>query len=252
VLWRKGVPTALGAFRPNAMSDDGTVVIGSGVVGANPRAVLWRNGALTDLPGLGGTETDANAVNDSGTVVGDSALPSGVDHAVAWHRGVPTDLGSVNGLDSFATLITADGTIFGFASKHDGSSKIALEWKDGRPIVLGRFGAGGAQPVAVNARGDVLIQTQTAGQNAVGLRLLRGGKTVSVSVPALGRQGLWAVGLDDEDDVVGYGTTTLRGFVWREGQATLLPADEQPRAVAGGWIAASKPQGGGGLLRLRG
>jgi hypothetical protein len=31
----------------------------------------------------------------------------------------------------------------------------------------------------------------------------------------------------------------------------MLPADEQPRAVAGGWIVASKPQGGGGLLRLR-
>ena len=158
----------------------------------------------------------------------------------------------MNGLDSYATLITADGTIYGFASTHDGSSEIALEWKDGRRIVLGRFGAGGARPVAVNARGDVLIQTQTAAQDAVGLRLLRDGKPIRVTVPALGHQGLWAVGLDDEDDVVGYGTTTLRGFLWRKGHAILLPADEQPRAVAGGWIVASDPGGGGRLLRLRG
>lgn len=251
VLWRKGVPTALGAFTPNAINDDGSVVIGTGNVGRDPHAFVWRNGTLTDLPGLGRTETDANAVNHGGTIVGESALPSGVDHAVAWHHGVPTDLGSVNGLDSFATSITADGTIFGFASTHVGSSAVALEWKGGRLVVLGRFGARGARPVAVNARGDVLIQTQTAGQDAVGLRLLRGGRTIRVTVPALGHQRLWAVGLDDEDDVVGYGTTTLRGFLWRKGHATLLPAEDQPRAVAGGWIAASKPQGGGVLLRLR-
>jgi probable HAF family extracellular repeat protein len=251
VLWRKGVPTALGAFTPNGMNDDGAVVVGTGNVGRDPHAFVWRNGTLTDLPGLGRTETYADAVNRGGTIVGDSALPSGVDHAVAWQRGVPTDLGSVNGLDSFASLITAGGTIFGFASTHDGGSRIALEWKDGRLVVLGRFGAGGAQPVAVNAHGDVLIQTQTAGQSAVGLRLLRGGKTIRIAVSALGHQGLWAVGLDNEDDVVGYGTTTLRGFLWRKGRATMLPADEQPRALAGGWIAASKSQGGGGLLRLR-
>ena len=251
VLWRKGVPTALGAFNPNAMNDDGSVVIGAGNVGGDQHAFVWRNGTLTDLPGLGRTETNAIAVNHGGTIVGESALPSGTDHAVAWQRGVAADLGSVNGLDSFATLITAEGTIFGFASTHVGNSAVALEWKGGRLIVLGRFGAGGARPVAVNAHGDVLIQTQTANQDAVGLRLLRGGKTIRIAVSALGRQRLWAVGLDDEDDVVGYGTTTLRGFLWRKGQATLLPADEQANAVAGGWIAASKPQGGGVLLRLR-
>jgi probable HAF family extracellular repeat protein len=252
VLWRKGVPTALGAFSPNGMSDDGAIVVGTGNVGGNPHAFVWRNGTLTDLPGLGGAETSADAVNRGGTVVGDSALPTGVDRAVAWHRGVPTDLGSVNGLDSVATAITAGGTIFGFASTHNGSSRIALEWKNGRLVVLGRYGAGGAQPVAVNAHGDVLIQTQTAGQDAVGLWLLRDGKTTRIAVPALGLQGLGGVGLDNGDDVVGYGTTTLRGFLWRKGRATLIPADEQPRAVAGGWIVASKPQGGGRLLRLRG
>jgi probable HAF family extracellular repeat protein len=252
VLWRKGVPTALGAFGPNGMNDDGRVVVGTGNVGANPHAYVWRNGTLTELPGLGGTETYADAVSQGGTVVGYSALPSGVDHAVAWHHGMAVDLGSVSGLDSVATLISADGTIFGFASTHDGSSRVALEWKGGCLIVLGRFDAGGARPVAVNAHGDILIQTQTASQDAVGLVLVRNGKTIPVVVPALGHQGLWAVGLDDEDDVVGYGTTTLRGFLWRNGRATLLPPDEQPLAVAGGWIVASKSSGGGVLLRLRG
>lgn len=252
VLWRKGVPTALGTFGPNAMNDNGFVVVGGATVKGDPHAFAWRSGTLTDLPGLGGHETDANAVNDAGTIVGDSQLPSGLGHAVVWHDNEPTDLGSVNGLWSTATLITADGTIFGFASTQDGSDRIALEWEFGRMIVLGRFGAGGAQPVAVNAHGDVLIQTMTANQNIVGLWLLDNGKTIRIAVPALGHQGLQAVGLDDEGDVVGYGARTLRGFLWRNGNATRLPAGEQPRAVAGGWIVASKPSGGAVLLRLRG
>ncbi len=252
VLWRKGVPTVLGEFSPSGMSDDGRIVIGSRIVGGDQHAVAWRNGKVTDLPGLGGAESDASAVNRRGTIVGLSALPSGVEHAVAWRRGVPSDLGSVNGLDSWATLITADGTIFGFASTHVGNSRIALEWKDGRTIVLGRFGAGGAQPNALNARGDILIETQTANQNAVGLLLLRHGKTIRIAVPALGHQPLEAIGLNDQGDIVGYGTETLRGFLWRNGHATLLPADDQPRAVAGDWIVASKSGGGAVLLRLRG
>jgi probable HAF family extracellular repeat protein len=253
VLWRKGVPTALGRFQPNGMSGSGAFVVGQGFRSGDPHAFAWENGTLTDLPGLGGTETRANAVSDSGTIVGQSALPSGVDHAVVWHAGVATDLGSIGNLDSYATLLGRDGTIFGFASTHVGNARNVLEWKRGRLIVLGRFGAGGARPVAVSAHGDLLVQTETADQNAIGLRLLRDGKTIRITVPALGRQTLWAVGLDDEDDVVGYGTTTLRGFLWRNGRATLLPADEQPVAIAGGWIVASKSSSGAALLmRLRG
>jgi probable HAF family extracellular repeat protein len=252
VLWRKGVLTALGVLSPNGMSDDGKVVVGIRNIGADAHAFAWQNGTLSEPPGLGGTETYANAVSDSGTIVGYSALPSGVDHAVVWRDGAATDLGSVGSLDSYATLIGRDGTIFGFASTYVGNSRTALEWKDGRLIDLGRFGSGGAQPIAVNAHGDVLVQTQTASQDAVGLLLVRGGKRIRIVVPTLGHQPLWAVGLDDEGDVVGYGTTTLRGFVWRNGRATLLPPDEQPTAVADGWISASNSGGGGVLLRLRG
>jgi hypothetical protein len=248
VLWRKGVPTALGAFSPEGMSDGGALVVGGGYVGDERHAVAWRKGTLTELPDLGGSDSFATAVNRGGTIVGYSTLPSGVGHAVARHGGAPTDLGSVNGLDSIATSITADGTIYGFASTQSGNSPIALEWKGGRLIVLGRFGAGGAAPVAVNAHGDVLIQTQ----DALGLHLLRQGKTIRITVPALRHQGLWPVGLDDEDNVVGWGTSRDRGFLWRHGHATLLPPDDQPEAVAGGWIVASNPEHGAVLLRLRG
>jgi hypothetical protein len=48
---------------------------------------------------------------------------------------------------------------------------------------------------------------------------------------------------------VGYGRT--RGFLWHDGHATLLPAEESPAAVAGCWVVASKSSGGAVLLRLR-
>jgi probable HAF family extracellular repeat protein len=252
ILWRNGRPTALGALSPSALSADGSAVVGVGYRGRSPQGYVWRRGVLTELQGLGGSETYANAVSaDGATVAGSSALASGVVHAMAWQGTRATDLGSVGKLDSTATLVGPRATIFGFASTHAGETRIAVEWKRGRRIILGRYSAGGAQPVGVNSRGHVLIQTQTAGGDAVGLRLLLPGRTVTVTVPPLGRQGLQAVGLDDGDDVVGYGTKTHRGFLWRDGRVILLPSDAQPRALAGGWIVASRSSGGGLLLRLR-
>jgi uncharacterized membrane protein len=257
VLWRKGVPSALGSFQPNAMSDNGAFVVGVRNTERGSDAVLWREGSLTALPGLGGTQTSAAAVNRYGVVVGSSMLRSAVYRAVVWHRGKPTDLGSVHGLDSYATLITPSGTIFGYASYGAAGPTVVLEWKSGQLIDLGRFGAAGAQPVAVNAQGNALVQTVQSDGTPVGLRLLRGNATIQITVPALGHQSLYGVGLDDEDDVGGYGAATLRGFLWRDSHATLLPAGYQPEfagpnAVAGGWIIASNLSGIGvaALFRL--
>jgi uncharacterized membrane protein len=175
-------------------------------------------------------------VNRSGTVVGSAALPSGGEHAVVWRGGKPTDLGAPNGLDSTATLISAKGTIFGFASQ-GGSVVGALEWKSGKLIDLGSFGAPAAQPIAMNVHGDVLVSTETGDQESIGLWLLRGGKTIPVRVPTLGHQHVYGVGLDNQDDVIGY--APQRGFLWRNGHATLLPQGLTPVAVAGGLIIAS-------------
>src|SRR5262249_28542332 len=131
VLWRRGVPWALGTFQPTAMSSTGEFVVGGAA-----HAFLWRRGTVTRLPGLGGTASQANGVNRSGTVVGSSELPSGGEHAVVWRSGKPTDLGAPDGLDSTATLISAKGTIYGFASQVGGSVTGVLEWKRGKLIDL--------------------------------------------------------------------------------------------------------------------
>jgi probable HAF family extracellular repeat protein len=238
VLWRKGVATSLGRFAPNSMTANGAIVVGS--TNDRKHAFIWRSGTLTSLPGLGGTGKSAYAVNRFGTVVGSSTLPSGVQHAVVWRGGQVTDLGTVNRLESTATLISASGTIFGSGdTQGDCCASVVLEWKNGQLIDLGDFGAPAAQPIAMNAHGDVLVETETGDQSTIGLRLLHGGRTIPVRVPALGHQHLYGFGLDNQDDVIGYGLTTGRGFLWRNGRATLLPQGLTPVAVAGGWIIAS-------------
>jgi uncharacterized membrane protein len=249
VLWRGTKPTPLGPFEPTALNAADEVV-GDGNAGGDVHGFLWRNGVLTDLPGLGGKETHAWLIDARGDVAGVSALPSGVDHAVLWPSGstAPTDLGSVAGLDSSADAMNASGTIVGFASDHIGDSRIALEWKGGRLLDLGRFGAPGAQAIAVNSRGDVLVQTQTAAGNPKGIRLVRSGKTVVVAAPRGGYA--VATGLDDSGDVLGYLQVSGRGrrsFIWRNGKTTVLPTTDGkqppwggPSAIANGYAVGDE------------
>jgi probable HAF family extracellular repeat protein len=77
---------------------------------------IWRNGAVTFLPGFPGTgSTRATAINISGTVVG-SAGAGQSDQAVRWEGTNPVGLGGVPGiLHNTANAINAAGQIVGTA-----------------------------------------------------------------------------------------------------------------------------------------
>jgi probable HAF family extracellular repeat protein len=84
--------------------------VGSALVAANSgsRAVLWRNGAKTDLtPGVQGSS--AEAINDAGQIVGTT------NHGMAflWQNGVTTNLGHLGGGGSFGADLNNAGQAVG-------------------------------------------------------------------------------------------------------------------------------------------
>ena len=88
-----------------AINDNGDVVGFSGscavpVFQLGVHAVVWRNGAVFDLGGLGGKMNNtAFAINNAGQIVGISDLPGDtITHAALWQKGArPTDLGALPG-----------------------------------------------------------------------------------------------------------------------------------------------------------
>ena len=95
-----------------AINDRGDVVGASGncalpyYVLPGVHAVLWRNGSVFDLGGLGGKMNNvAQAINNAGQIAGYSDLPGDtkpgatpITHAALWRQGAkPTDLGTLPG-----------------------------------------------------------------------------------------------------------------------------------------------------------
>ena len=115
----------VGSSNYNIESSDGTASAASGL-----HAVMWRNGAITDLGGLQGSEySAAYAIDTSGAIVGGSRTgqASGAPtHAFLYSQGVLTDLGTLEGdSDSTANSINDGGQIVG-ESQSDTTSRAFL------------------------------------------------------------------------------------------------------------------------------
>lgn len=143
--WHGGVRTDLGALR-NDVSSQANWISASGLMAGvsengdtDPlipslpelRAVLWRNGAITDLgilPG-GGYESFATAVNGRGQVVGNAQNTVPDDFSMAapgflttqtraflWQNGTMQDLGTLGtGSDAMAQFINERGQVVGWS-----------------------------------------------------------------------------------------------------------------------------------------
>jgi probable HAF family extracellular repeat protein len=144
--WRAGVRTDLGALT-DGMSSQANWISASGLIagvaqngeidpllpGGVPelRAVLWRNGGITDLGALpsGGYESFATAVNSRGQVVGEALNTVPDDFSMAgpgfqtfqtraflWQNGTMQDLGTLGtGPDAVAQFINERGQVVGWS-----------------------------------------------------------------------------------------------------------------------------------------
>jgi probable HAF family extracellular repeat protein len=124
VLWRNGTITDLGSGTANAINELGSIVGTSG----NTRAVLFQNGGMVDLGDFGDSPlTQAIDINDRGQIVGQSSvrLPSGAfaAHPFLYEAGVWRDLGLPTGVPlGIPRAINNRGDIVGNSNSSLGSS----------------------------------------------------------------------------------------------------------------------------------
>jgi autotransporter beta-domain protein len=142
--------TALGTLRTdntgyssaNAISSDGSVVVGSADNDRSQRATVWSGSGWATKTDLGTLRSDnsgisyANAVNGDGSVVvGSSDIDIGNDytHAIVWSGSgwtTKTDLGTLrsdNSWNSHAVAVSSDGSlVFGDAHNDNGDYRATV------------------------------------------------------------------------------------------------------------------------------
>jgi len=180
-LWRKGVMTDLGTLAPtDTLPFSSAVSINDNdeVVGYSETSipdvedfcqtgnslvclpVLWRSGAITALPTLGGTNGRAGAINNRGQVAGaaengeiDPLCQSPVVKPAVWEKGRVRSLSTapfLNGfIESGSGPMNEKGQMVGIAGRCDFSAVRNLLWHKDLVTDMGAFGG-----VSINNKGQ--------------------------------------------------------------------------------------------------
>ena len=196
--WRDGVLTNLGTL-PGGANSQAFWIASNGLAAGNAqngetdplfpgwgefRAVLWLGGKIVDLGTLeGGYESFIGAVNSRGEAVGlamntvsDPFNLNGPDffptqsRAFLWKNGVMKDLGTLGGNDSQAIFINEGGQIVGNSYTNTTPNPSTgvptvdpFLWENGIMLDLGTLGGTSGAPSAFNDRGDVVGNSNLAG-----------------------------------------------------------------------------------------
>ena len=263
-IWQDGVLTDLGVLQDVTNSsqplwiNDRGVVVGAcenGLIDplANfPEidAVVWKNGQITDLGTLGGNTSSANAVNNRGQVTGlaSNTIPDpfnmglvpgllfnfGVTqvHAFLWQDGPMQDLGTLGGPDSAGEYVNERGQVAGVSytsfTPNPGTgipTQDPFLWDNGTMKDLGTLGGTAGWPWGLNQRGQVVGQSNLAGDMA-NHPFLWDKKNGMIDLGTLGGSNGHATWLNDAGEVVGVanlpGDTGHDAFLWRNGVMTDL------------------------------
>jgi probable HAF family extracellular repeat protein len=261
--WQEGVLTDLGALPGGSNSQAFWVnehgqITGFAQSGINDpllgiqrfHAVLWSEGNIIDLGTLGGDESISQAINDQAQVVGDATLNDNPDplsflgaqtHPFIWEKGTLQDLGTLGGPDAFAYLLNKSGQVagvsytsstrnppvgFGPCSSSTGlPTQDGFLWEEGKLIDLGSFGGTCTTPDALNNRGQVVGESNLAGD----LTSHPFSWTKSGGIQDLGTFGGdfgVAGALNDAGQIVGIASTSgnqsFHGALWSSGKMTDL------------------------------
>ena len=213
------------------------------------RAVLWKQGKITDLGTFeGGNESIANAVNSKGKVVGlaTNAVPDDFSlfgtteaHAFLWQNGVMQDLGTLGGTDSVALFVNEKGQVVGESytgsapSTYSGCTQGfgfplttgAFLWENGTMINLGSFGGTCTFAADLNNEGQIVGISALAGDQFQHAFLWNRGSLNDLS-NTIGGNNAAAIALNDGGDVVGWaslqGDQNIHASLWKNNTMTDL------------------------------
>lgn len=207
--YENGVYTPLGRLKPGAsaralgLNNNGAVVGDSGIgqdtwsSNALRHAFIYKDGKLTDLGTLGGSQSVGFSVNDAGAAVGAADLADGSRHAFLYQNGGMVDLGTLGGANSIALSINNLGSIVGGSGS--GNSQQAFLYENGVMKALGWTGVA----TDINEHGQVV--GSASDDKAY---LYSGGAAVDLNTLIDSSTGLTlteANGINDRGQIVGQG-----------------------------------------------
>jgi probable HAF family extracellular repeat protein len=239
--WHKGALTDLGAL-PGGNNSFATWISANGLIAGfsengviDPQfglpqvnAVLWNDGEIVNL---GGYFSQAFAVNNHGQVVGSTVdtatLPAAIFKAFLWQNGEMQDLGTLGGPGSFAYLVNERGQVAGMSFPNSTASSNCpfpfithpFLWDDGKMVDLGTLGGTCGLAMALNNRGQVVGQSNLAGdQTAHPFLWDKGGLSDLGTLGGTFGNALW---INDAGQIVGGAANqndqAILGFLWKNG-----------------------------------
>lgn len=160
------LPAPHGTAAARTVSDTGFVG-GSYFDAGYERPVIWSGGVPTELPTLGGVQSDVSGINAAGVAVGWSTRPDNSQQAVMWVGGELIELGGLGSVFSTATAINDAGSVVGYyiPTAQLGDPFHAFLWSNGQVTDLGAsFAAQFSAAEDINASGQIVGRI---GQEAV-------------------------------------------------------------------------------------
>ena len=219
-------------------------------------AVLFKDEAVIDLGLLpGGTSSMAVAINEHGQVAGfanndipdpASILPFGTQtRAFIWQNGVMHDLGTLGGPDAFTATLNERGQIAGDSYTNSSPNPVTglptshpFLWTDGHMRDLGTLGGTASLTIWLNNKGQVVGQSNIAGDHAAHPFLWDGARLRDLGTLG-GTVGI-ARNINDAGTVVGWSTTEgderIHAFLWKNGRLVDLTGAGNTQCTFAEWI----------------